>query len=123
MIRVNEVAFIGYPVTDKQRARDFYEGLFGLTAASSSDFPNGFWIEYDIAGATFALSNFWKPSDKVGPCVAFEVDDFPSAVEVLKSKKVTFIDKPFETPVCFIAVVADPDGNLVTVHKRKPGHG
>ena len=26
MIKVNEIAFAAYPVTDKQRARDFYEG-------------------------------------------------------------------------------------------------
>jgi catechol 2,3-dioxygenase-like lactoylglutathione lyase family enzyme len=30
MIKVNEIAFVAYPVTDKQRARDFYEGLLGL---------------------------------------------------------------------------------------------
>jgi len=70
MIKVNEIAFTGYPVTDKQKARDFYEGLFNLTPTMNSDFEAGFWIEYEIAGQTLALSNMWKPSQKTGPTIA-----------------------------------------------------
>jgi len=29
---------------------------------------------------------------------------------------------PLETPVCYIAVVTDPDGNSLFIHKRKAGH-
>jgi hypothetical protein len=28
--------------------------------------------------------------------------------------------EPHETPVCHLATVADPDGNLIIIHKRKP---
>jgi hypothetical protein len=28
-----------------------------------------------------------------------------------------------ETPVCHLAVIQDPDGNPLFVHKRKPGRG
>ena len=51
MIKVNEIAFVCYPVTDKQRARDFYEGLLGLKQSSGTDFPDGFWIEYELGPA------------------------------------------------------------------------
>jgi predicted enzyme related to lactoylglutathione lyase len=27
---------------------------------------------------------------------------------------------PLETPVCYIAVVSDPDGNSIRIHQRKP---
>jgi predicted enzyme related to lactoylglutathione lyase len=47
------------------------------------------------------------------------VDDFSAAVTSLKAKGVIFHAEPFESSVCHIAVVADPDGNLVTLHKRK----
>jgi predicted enzyme related to lactoylglutathione lyase len=120
MIEVSEIAFTAYPVTDKQKAREFYEGIFNLKPTMDLDLENGFWIEYDIAGGTLALSDMWKPSDKTGPTIAIEVADFAEAVNVLKEKKVFFNSEPFETPVCHIAVITDPDGNFITVHKRKP---
>jgi catechol 2,3-dioxygenase-like lactoylglutathione lyase family enzyme len=41
MIKVSEIAFVAYPVTDKQRARDFYEGLLGLKPTMDGVFPEG----------------------------------------------------------------------------------
>lgn len=122
MIKVNEIAFTAYPVTDRQRARDFYESIFNLKPTMDLDLTNGFWIEYDIAAGTLALSNLWKASSKTGPTIAFEVEDFPETVEILKAKGVPFDGEPFETPVCHIAIITDPDGNFITIHKRKPDH-
>ena len=79
----------------------------------------GFWIEYDIAGSTLAISNFWSGAEKKGPCIAFEVDDYEAALEVLKAQGVIFDGEPMEFPGCHFAVITDPDGNLITVHKRK----
>jgi predicted enzyme related to lactoylglutathione lyase len=31
--------------------------------------------------------------------------------------------EPFETPVCRMAFILDPDGNALCIHQRKPGHG
>jgi hypothetical protein len=28
---------------------------------------------------------------------------------------------PLETPVCFMAVLRDPDGSKICIHHRKPG--
>ena len=125
MIKVNEIPFIGYPVTDKQRARDFYEGVLGLKLESGNDFPDGYWIEYAIGTGTLALSNFWKPSAEpsMGPAVGLEVENFDATVADLKARKVPFAMEPLETPVCWMAVVTDPDGNSLFIHKRKPGHG
>ena len=124
MIKVNEFAFTGYPVTDKQRARDFYEGVLNLKLSSGSDFPEGFWMEYELGAGTLALSSFWKPSAELsmGPSIALEVEDFESTVAELKQRQIPFAMEPLETPVCHIAVVGDPDGNSIFIHKRKPGH-
>ncbi len=46
MIKVNEIPFVAYPVTEKQRAPDSYEGLLGLKESSGTDSPDGFWLEY-----------------------------------------------------------------------------
>ncbi|MEP4808807.1 MAG: hypothetical protein ABJ118_09480 [Luteolibacter sp.] len=35
---------------------------------------------------------------------------------------VTFSMAPFEAPVCRMALMLDPAGNMLIIHKRKPGH-
>jgi catechol 2,3-dioxygenase-like lactoylglutathione lyase family enzyme len=125
MIQVNEIAFIAYPVTDKQRARDFYGGLLGLKEESGTEFPDGFWLEYAIGTGTLALSNYWKPSAEpsMGPAIALEVEDYDATVARLKEKGVPFPMETMESPVCHSCVVTDPDGNSLFIHKRKPGRG
>jgi catechol 2,3-dioxygenase-like lactoylglutathione lyase family enzyme len=125
MIKVNEVAFVAYPVKDKQRARDFYEGVLGLEQSSGGDFhDNLFWYEYELGPHTIALSNFWQApagSAQTGPSAGLEVEDFDATIAELKKRNVPFTTEPMETAVCNLAVVLDPDGNSLFIHKRKPG--
>jgi predicted enzyme related to lactoylglutathione lyase len=116
---ITELAFVASPVTDMQRARAFYEGILGLKPTLEA--VNGQWIEYDIAVGTFAITNMqpeWKASDQ-GTIAAFEVDDMDETVAVLKGKGVELKMGVFETPVCHMAIIEDPDGNRITIHKRK----
>ncbi len=79
------------------------------------------WIECDIGPGTLAITNGapdWKPSAG-GGVVALAVDDFEAATKQLKASWAAFRVEPMETPVCRMAVVADPDGNSITIHKRK----
>lgn len=120
MIQVTEIAFTGYPVTDMPRARSFYEGVLGLKPASTFDHEGKQWIEYDIAGATLGITNMapdWKPST-AGPSVALEVADFDAAIADLRAAGVAFILEPMDSSVCHMAVVTDPDGNSVCIHRR-----
>jgi predicted enzyme related to lactoylglutathione lyase len=120
-MKILELAFTGYPVTDMGRARAFYEGILKLKPTRVIENSNGHWIEYDLGPSTFALSNMskgeWKPSSD-RPAVAFEVDDFDSAVGALKASSVRFVIEPFESPVCRMTIVSDPDGNSIGIHKR-----
>ncbi len=121
-IKVKEVAFSGYPVTDIPRARSFYEGLFHFTPSLVFEHGDKAWIEYDIGTTTFAISNYspdWKPH-KDGPSIAFEVESFEEAMAALRSWQVRFYLEPMDSGACQMAVVADPDGNSVIVHQRKP---
>lgn len=120
-MKVIEIAFTGYPVTNITRARQFYEEVLGLKATMVFDDGKMSWIEYDIGPSTLAISNFapdWKPSPS-GGSAALEVEDFEAATKQLKASGVVFRLEPMETPVCHMAVVADPDGNSITIHKRK----
>jgi predicted enzyme related to lactoylglutathione lyase len=119
-MRINTIAFVGIPVTDIERARDFYEGVLGLKTAE--EMMGGKWIEYAVGGHTIAIANVgdqWKPSHE-GTSAAFEVEDFDQTIQTLRNKGIRFAAEPFETPCCHMAVVQDPDGNKLIIHKLKP---
>jgi catechol 2,3-dioxygenase-like lactoylglutathione lyase family enzyme len=120
-MKVIEIAFTGYPVTDLKRARQFYEGVLGLKEARAFGDAKTAWVEYDLGPGTLAISNMapeWKPSPG-GGAVALEVDDFGAALERLKAAQVPIVNGPEETPVCHMVVVSDPDGNSIVIHRRK----
>ncbi len=123
MLKVNDIAFTGTPVTDIAKARAFYEGVLGLAPARVFEFEGRHWIEYDIGPAknTLAITDgnpAWKPS-AAGTAVALEVEDFDAAVAHLRANQVVFLGAPFDTPVCRMALIVDPDGNTITIHKCK----
>jgi predicted enzyme related to lactoylglutathione lyase len=121
MLKVTEVAFSCYPVTDMPRARAFFEGVLGLKPAMVSDTANGKWVEYEIGPQTLAIGSSpgWNPAAE-GCTVGLEVDDFDAAIAHLKLNGVSFRMEPFATPVCRMAMISDPDGNTLCIHKRHP---
>ena len=123
-MRVTEIAFNCYPVTDMVRARAFYEGVLGLKSTYAVGEPGGMqWVEYDIGAGTLSIGSApgWNPSSD-GCCVALEVEDFDAAIAQLKASQVRFKLEPFPTPVCHMAFILDPDGNTLCIHKRNAGH-
>ena len=124
MIRIKEIAYTGYPVTDLARARRFYEGVLNLQPTAQFEHEGRHWIEYDIGPGTLAISNMsaekWKPSSD-GPSSALEVEDFDAAIATLRRERVTFFVEPMDTGVCRMAIIADPDGNSLLIHRRNAG--
>lgn len=119
-MKVQRIGFVAIPVTEIDRARAFYEGVLGLQP--SEIMMGGQWVEYDVGGDTLAIANVgdqWTPSDQ-GTAAAIEVEDFGEAIEKLKVAVIRFAAEPFETPCCHMAVVQDPDGNKIIIHKLKP---
>ena len=118
-IGVKEIAFVGYPVTDLERARDFYERILGLTCTMDHPIDDTIrWIEYDVGTSTLAISNAWPPSGQSGPSAALEVDDIDAAVEILRTEGVTFKTEIMASPSCRFVSIADPDGNDLTIHQH-----
>lgn len=123
-MKITEIAFTGYSVTDMKRAKQFYEGVLGLTKSRGFGEFNGDeqWAEYDIGSGCLALitggGDRWPPHP-AGTAAALEVDDFHGFVAKLRSAGVKFIWEPRETPYCWMVVVADPDSNWVVLHHRK----
>ncbi len=114
---ITEFAFTAYRVTDMAAARKFYEEQLGLTLALNHQDR---WVEYGIGGATFAVQTMTpEPPNGNRGTVAFEVDDLDAMVAGLKARGVPMVSENIESPVCRMAVVHDPDGNPVVLHKRK----
>ena len=116
---ITEIAFTGTPVTDIKRAREFYEGVLGFKPTMESG--GGMWVEYEIGSGTLGIGCYgevWKPSPD-GTCIAFEVDDLDTEIARLKSRGVKFSMEAMDTPVCRFAIILDPDGNQIMIHKRK----
>jgi catechol 2,3-dioxygenase-like lactoylglutathione lyase family enzyme len=124
-MKVAEIAFVAYPITDLERARGFYEGVLGLRPSREFSGESYDWIEYDLGANTLAIAKMpagqWNPSPD-GVNAGLEVEEFDSAIAELKAKNIRFDLEVTETPVCRMAVIADPDGNKITIHKRHPQH-
>jgi predicted enzyme related to lactoylglutathione lyase len=119
-MKISSIAFVGIPVTDIKRSREFYEGVLSLKV--SDEMMGGKWIEYAVGDDTLAIANVgeqWAPSDQ-GTGAAVEVENFDEAMRRLKDRHVRFAAEPFETPCCHMAVIQDPDGNKLMIHKLKP---
>ena len=119
-MKVKRLAFVGIPVTDMNRARAFYEGVLGLKA--SEEMMGGKWVEYSLGDNTLAIASVgpqWLPSDQ-GAGAALEVENFDEAIKSLRDRQVRFTTEPFESPCCWMAIIKDPDGNNIVIHKLKP---
>jgi predicted enzyme related to lactoylglutathione lyase len=116
---IKEVAFVAIAVSDKERARRFYQETLELKPARTQ--MEGAWVEYELGETTIGVGCHpsWQPS-RDGTTVAFEVEDIDAAIAKLSERGVTFDIPKMETPVCWMAQFRDPDGNKLVVHHRKP---
>lgn len=115
---IKSIAFLTYAVSDLKAARHFYEDVLGLKLTHQA---GGEWFEYDIGDTTFAIStaDAGHPVPVRGAALALEVSDLDAEVAQLHQRGVHFRQEIQETPVCRFAVVLDPDGSEVILHKRK----
>ncbi len=114
-------AFIVYPAAEEERTRAFYEGILGLECATRVREGDDFWLEYEIGPHTLGIGNepFLKPSAD-GPHLVLEVEDFDETIAHLREHRVRFDVEPFQPPPgCRAAIVLDPDGNRLGIHRRK----
>jgi len=123
-MEITEIAFTVYPASDIKASRDFYEEVLGLAVYEVVDYgqeggvAGEYWVEYEVGGSIFAITNSLKLSKQSG--IAFEVKNYDEAMKCLRDSDVAVVMDRIDSPVCCFAVVADPNGNEVTIHKRKP---
>jgi catechol 2,3-dioxygenase-like lactoylglutathione lyase family enzyme len=116
---VERTDFVNVPVTDRAQGLAFYTETLGLerTPLASAE-----WPELQVGEATLLLTT---PEQTGAPfragdyAVALRVRDVPAAMESLRGKGVEFqFPEAYDSSVCHMAFLRDPDGNAFVLHRR-----
>jgi predicted enzyme related to lactoylglutathione lyase len=118
-MKVEKTDFICIPVTDFERARDFYVNTLGLEFSHTwGDMPAG---EFETGNLTIALMEPEAFGQEFRPHslpVAFRVPDVAACKAELEAKGVKFHTDIIDSGVCHQAIFSDPDGNSLNLHHR-----
>jgi predicted enzyme related to lactoylglutathione lyase len=105
---------VSIPVTDLDRARDFYRNVLGF-GEPLYDLPEAGWIEFSSGregagnvSVTLAEPG-WRPS--TGTTLVLDVEDCHAAVEELRRRGVTCDDPQIFPGYVTFASFSDPFGN------------
>lgn len=103
-------------VSDMQRSIDFYQKTLELPIKNRSQE----WVEFFKDGTTIALHPMKKhlqkqAQSKVGVLVGFMVEDMEKTYKKLKAKNIKFIKEPKNEAFGKHAIVADPDGYMISI--------
>jgi extradiol dioxygenase family protein len=118
-MNVSGVDFICVPVTDIEKAREFYGEVLGLESGKQwGDMPG---FEYETGNLTVAVMQSDAFGQEFAPHthpVALHVDDVAAAREELEGKGIEFAMDTLDSGVCHMAFFADPFGNGLMLHHR-----
>ena len=122
-VPVRAVDFVMYCTKEMRGTRKFYQDIFGLERGHEW---NDFWSEFATEPVALCLNGPSGADDEMrdwtGPaCIAFAVDDVSAAGEACRARGVTILIEPVKTRVCWMAWIADPDGNRICLHTRHDG--
>lgn len=117
---VERTDFISVPVTDVERAKQFYGETLGLPEI---EHPEQGFPEYQL-GENVSL--YLLQMEKIGASfegphtasIALSVRDVAAAQAELEAKGVEFGGEPYDSGVSHMAVFQDPDGNRLMLHHR-----
>jgi predicted enzyme related to lactoylglutathione lyase len=115
-IVVDGLHFVIYLTDDMQRARNFYESLFGFTVGT---YDSEYYVEYDLPdGNAFALGHLPSTPRTPSGGAVFGVPDAEAAIvqiEALGGKLIT----RYGGDTCASGWCLDTEGNAFGVHQRK----
>jgi predicted enzyme related to lactoylglutathione lyase len=115
---VERADFVSVPVTDLERSTAFYRETLGLEQTG-----DGGWPEFRLGENAFLYlmdptnvgQEFRGPH--TAP-IALRVADVEEARRELEGRGIEFFGETFDTGVCHMAHFADPDGNMLMLHRR-----
>jgi len=112
---IRDVAVVSVPVSDQDRARDFYVNKLGFDLKrDDSSIPGMRWVRVGAKGAPTTLTLVtWFESMPPGSLrgLVFTTDDLDTDDARLTTRGVEFESPPQRQPWGTEAVFRDPDGN------------
>jgi catechol 2,3-dioxygenase-like lactoylglutathione lyase family enzyme len=120
--RINKVGTVVIPVSDQDRAIDFYVGTLGFDKRADVPFGDGYrWVEVAPAGTVTTIAIVppppGKPTGNVETGIGLHTDDIDALHAALKSHGVDVDDEVSRMgdPVPPLFWFRDPDGNTLMV--------
>lgn len=113
---IKQIKFVSVPVTDQNRALDFYTEKLGFTIITDQPFDDKQrWIELRIpkADTRIVLFNADADRNRAGTFMnmSFECDDIQKSYEELKKRGVEFENPPKKEHWGSYAIFKDSEGN------------
>ncbi len=114
-MRLGAIEILSIPVTDQQRAREFYEQTLGFKLISDESFEQSMrWVQLEPpgGGTNITLVTWFeglRPGSLTGTVLACE--DVDATYDELRARGVTFTAPPEDMPWGRFATLQDPDGN------------
>jgi predicted enzyme related to lactoylglutathione lyase len=120
---IKGIKFVGVPVSDQDRALEFYTKKLGFSIATDQPFNDKQrWIELKIPGADTGVVLFTPEGheDRIGSfqSISFHTKDVQRTYEELTAKGVEFVGPPQAADWGTAAVFKDPDGNKFVLGSR-----
>jgi catechol 2,3-dioxygenase-like lactoylglutathione lyase family enzyme len=117
---IKAIKFVGVPVSDQQRALEFYTKALGFRVVTDQPFDDTQrWIELGIGRSSSGITLFTPAGheNRIGTFtgISFLADDVIETCKELAAKGVKFIQEPKQADWGTAAVFADPDGNQFVI--------
>ena len=116
---IRKVQLLSIPVTDQDRARDFYVGVLGLELVREMPMgPGQRWVQVRPRGAETSITLVtWFPSMPAGSLtgVVLETDDLDAEIARLAAAGVAFEIPARQQAWGRSITLRDPDGNGIVL--------
>jgi len=118
---MKSIEIISIPVTDQQKAKQFYQQL-GFDVLVEAPFEGDKkWVQLGFPGTAVSITLVTWFDNMPAGCInglVIKVDDISKETEALTAKGIT-VGKIEQMPWGQFAAVTDPDGNRLSLHQGK----
>jgi len=115
---VEHVDFVAVPVTDLDRAKQFYGEVLALEHEKDWRDMGAEYRAGHVTLAVFLPEKMGREFRRSSTGVALRVADVAAARADLEAKGVEFQEENIDSGVCHMAFFTDPDGNDLMLHHR-----
>ena len=117
---IDHVQIVSIPVSDQDRARDFYVNALEWELVSDNDTGDRRWVEVAPKhGQTAFTLVTWFETMPAGSLrgIVLDTDDIEKTYEELSERGIVFDGPIEEGPFSRVTSFSDPDGNTFVLHQ------